>query len=166
LRPARDDDAQDLFGLLTLCFAEYPGCYTDPHGDLPDLVKPGHWKERRGGDGRLLGGAFLVVEDERGRVCACIALDFPLAAADGSPVGELHRLYVRPDQRGRGLAKRLTLHVEALARAAGARRMILWSDTRFETAHRLYEGLGYRRGETRPLGDISQSIEYFFDKAL
>ncbi len=40
LRAAIDADAQDLFGLLTLCFAEYPGCYTDPHGDLPDLVKP------------------------------------------------------------------------------------------------------------------------------
>lgn len=166
LRPARDADAQDVFGLLTLCFAEYPGCYTDPHGDLPDLLRPGQWGERRGVDGRLLGGAFLVVDDERGRVSACIALDFPVLEADGALVAELHRLYVRPDQRGKGLAKRLTQHVEALARAAGARRMILWSDTRFETAHRLYEGLGYRRGETRPLGDISQSIEYFFEKAL
>lgn len=171
LRPARDSDAQDLFGLLSLCFAEYPGCFVDPHDDLPDLVRPGHWGERRArtdddADGRLLGGAFLVVEDERGRVCACVALDFPEFAADGSPVAELHRLYVRPDCRGRGLAKRLTAHVEGLARAAGARRMILWSDTRFTKAHALYEGLGYQRGPTRPLGDISNSIEFFFEKAL
>ncbi len=34
IRPARDDDAQDLFGLLALCFADYPGCYVDPHEDL------------------------------------------------------------------------------------------------------------------------------------
>ncbi|MBN8535289.1 MAG: GNAT family N-acetyltransferase [Rhizobiales bacterium] len=166
LRPAIDADAQDLFGLLTLCFAEYPGCYTDPHDDLPDLVKPGHWKERRGVDGRLLGGEFLVVEDERGRVAACIALDFPRVEPGGAPVAELHRLYVRPDHRGRGLAAQLVRRVEAMAREVGAARMELWSDTRFETAHRLYERLGYARGGTRPLGDISQSIEFFFDKAL
>lgn len=171
LRAAFDADAQDLFGLLTLCFAEYPGCYTDPHGDLPDLVKPGRWKERRGkmengADGRLLGGEFLVVEDERGRVCACIALDFPRLDTDGSVVAELHRLYVRPDQRGRGLAGALVNRVEAMAREAGARRIELWSDTRFLTAHRLYERLGYARGGVRPLGDISQSVEFFFDKVL
>lgn len=165
LRPALDSDAQDLFGLITLCFAEYPGCFTDPHDDLPDLVQPGRWKARRAADGRLLGGEFLVVEDARGRVCACIALDFPEDSASRI-TAELHRLYVRPDCRGRGLAKRLTLHVEALARAAGAGRMILWSDTRFTRAHALYQGLGYARGGTRPLGDVSNSIEYFFEKSL
>lgn len=166
LRPATDADAQDLFGLITLCFAEYPGCFTDPHDDLPDLVKPGHWAERRNADGRLLGGVFLVLEDDRGRACACISLDFPGISDDKSPIAELHRLYVRPDCRGKGLAKRLTQHVEALARQAGAHRMILWSDTRFTKAHALYAGLGYARGTTRPLGDISNSIEYFFTKAL
>ncbi len=77
-------------------------------------------------------------------------------------MAELHRLYVRADQRGKGLAARLVAHVEAMAREAGARRMELWSDTRFETAHRLYERLGYTRGGTRPLGDISNSIELSF----
>ena len=166
LRPARNEDAQDLFGLITLCFAEYPGCFMDPHDDMPDLLHPGHWQQRQGKGGRLLGGEFLVVEDARGRVCACIALDFPDLAQDGSPIGEIHRLYVRPDCRGRGLAKRLTVHVEALARSGGARRMVLWSDTRFTKAHALYEGLGYHRGKTRPLGDISNSIEFHFEKAL
>ena len=41
IRPARDEDAQDLFGLLALCFAEYPGCYVDPHDDLAELRAPG-----------------------------------------------------------------------------------------------------------------------------
>ena len=43
IRRARDDDAQDLFGLLALCFAEYPGCYVDPHEDLTDLRTPGRY---------------------------------------------------------------------------------------------------------------------------
>jgi ribosomal protein S18 acetylase RimI-like enzyme len=166
LRPARDDDAQDLFGLLSLCFSEYPGCFVDPHDDLPDLVRPGHWLERTrtGADGRTiaLGGAFLVLEDARGRVCASIAYDLPEAG-----LAELHRLYVRPDCRRQGIAERLVLHVEARARADEARRVILWSDTRFIAAHQLYSRLGYHAtGETRDLGDISHSLEYCFIKIL
>jgi putative acetyltransferase len=41
LRSVVDEDAQDLFGLLSLCFAEYPGCFVDPHDDLKDLRAPG-----------------------------------------------------------------------------------------------------------------------------
>ena len=67
LRRAKDRDAQDLFGLVTLCFAEYPGCYTDPHDDMADLTRPAHTAAGRD----ML---FLVVEDEDGRVKACIAL--------------------------------------------------------------------------------------------
>lgn len=166
LRPARDEDAQDLFGLLALCFAEYPGCFVDPHEDLPDLVKPGHWLERTrpGPDGCPvpLGGAFLVLEDARGRICASVAYDLPEPG-----IAELHRLYVRPDCRRQGIAARLVLHVEALARSDEARRMILWSDTRFTSAHGLYRRLGYEAtGQTRDLGDISRTSEYQFTKML
>jgi GNAT superfamily N-acetyltransferase len=155
IRPVRDADAQDLIGLITLCFAEYAGCYFDPHGDMPDIIRPA--QSRLATD-----GAFEVVEDTTGRICACIGLDFP-----DKGVAELHRLYVRPDMRGRGLAKELTRRMEDDARKGGATRMILWSDTRFTMAHALYEGLGYIRGETtRSLGDISQSREFFFEKAL
>jgi len=155
LRPAADADAQDLFGLLSLCFAEYPGCFVDPHDDLPDLRAAGSSFGRRG-------GAFWVVEDERGRVCACVAVDFPEAGA-----AELHRLYVRPDQRGRGLGAALVRKVERHAREEGATRIFFWSDTRFTNAHRLYERLGYARvpGQ-RDLGDISNSVEYRFEKEL
>ncbi len=180
LRPARDDDAQDLFGLLSLCFAEYPGCYVDPHDDLPDLVKPGHWKARSGRDGRLLGGEFWVLEDVRGRVCACVAVDFPgklasevaagsrEANSTNSKTAELHRLYVRPDCRRQGIAARLVAHVEVVAREQSATEIVLWSDTRFADAHRLYEKCGYTRlpGPPRELGDLSQSHEYGFVKPL
>jgi putative acetyltransferase len=154
IRPVRDDDAQDLIGLITLCFAEYPGCFFDPHDDMPDIVRPAQ--------SRLASeGVFLAVEDERGRVAACVGLDFPAAAT-----AELHRLYVRPDIRGRGLGKLLTAQMEDAARKRHAARMILWSDTRFTTAHALYQGLGYTRGPTRSLGDISGSREFHFEKSL
>ena len=155
VRRAEDCDAQDLFGLLALCFAAYPGCYVDPHDDLRDLRTPGT-------SFRGEGEAFLVVEDAGGRVCACAALDRP---APGT--AELHRLYVRPDCRREGLAADLVRRLQALAREGGATRMAFWSDTRFGEAHRFYERLGYRRtGETRALGDISGSVEHHFTRDL
>lgn len=154
VRRARDEDAQDLFGLIALCFAGYRGCLVDPCDDLPDLLSPAS-----GFAGP--GEAFWVVEDGRGRVCACIAVDAPELG-----LAELHRLYVRPDQRRRGLGGRLVALAETLAAEHGAHRVLLWSDTRFTDAHRLYRRLGYRPGSTRLLGDASHSVEQRFDKAL
>jgi len=57
--------------------------------------------------------------------------------------------------------------VEDIARAAGAARMDAWSDTRFTHAHRFYEREGYVKGpRTRELNDISNSVEFYFIKAL
>jgi putative acetyltransferase len=154
-RPVTDADAQDLYGLITLCFAEYPGCFVDPHEDVPDLLAPTSWLQNRT-------GAFWVVEDERSRVMACIAIDLP-----GQGLAELHRLYVRPDARGRGLARALLDQTEAWAVAHAATRVIAWSDTRFTKAHGLYRARGYARvGAVRSLGDISQSTEFCFERTL
>ena len=154
-RPVRDDDAQDLLGLLALCFAEYPGCYVDPQETLTDLLRPAAEIAGRG-------GAFWVVEDGRGRVCGSVAAD---ASEPGA--AELHRLYVRPDMRGQSLGARLVGLAEAWARERGAGRVTLWSDTRFAAGHRLYARLGYRaEGGTRALGDVSRSIEQRFEKTL
>jgi GNAT superfamily N-acetyltransferase len=155
IRPVCDDDAQDLIGLITLCFAEYPGCFFDPHGDMPDIVKPAQ-------SNLAMQGAFLVVEDANGRVGACVGVDFSQPHS-----AELHRLYVRSDMRGKGLGRMLTERMEYFARGRGATRMTLWSDTRFTSAHHLYHKLGYTKSElTRSLGDISHTRELFFAKAL
>ena len=155
IRPVRNDDAQDLIGLITLCFAEYPGCVFDPHDDMPDIIRPAQ-------SALATQGQFDVVEDQSGRVAACIGVDYPEPGT-----AELHRLYVRPDMRGKGLAKQLTERMEVLARKRGATRMTLWSDIRFTKAHALYAKLGYMRGPiTRSLGDISLSREFFFEKTL
>src|SRR4029077_14685848 len=56
---------------------------------------------------------------------------------------------------------------EAHAGAAGAARLVLWSDTRFDRAHRFYEKRSYvRSGPIRALADISNSLEYGFAKPM
>jgi putative acetyltransferase len=155
IRLVIDADAQDLFGLLSLCYAEYPGCFVDPHDDLPDL-------RAAGSSYAATDGAFWAVEDERGRVCACVAVDFPERGT-----AELHRLYVRSDRRGQGLGSLLVHQAENRARARGADHIVLWSDTRFTTAHRLYRRLGYTQVDgQRQLADISESAEYRFEKTF
>ncbi len=79
----------------------------------------------------------------------------------------LHKLNVLAQARRRGVARGLVERAEAAARAAGAREMALWSDTRFLESHALYAALGYaRQPETRELGDLSNTREYRFSKPL
>ena len=50
-------------------------------------------------------------------------------------------------------------------RAHGISRLILWSDTRFDLAHRLYTRTGFRRTGERSLpGDVNETREYRFER--
>ena len=101
------------------------------------------------------------------------------AEADGEIVGmiatrpmpdsvwEICRVYVRPTLHGGGLGHRLLDTAEAHATTAGAVRLVLWSDTRFDRAHRFYEKRSYvRSGPVRVLADISNSLEYAFANSV
>jgi GNAT superfamily N-acetyltransferase len=107
------------------------------------------------------GGALWAAEDA-GEIVGMIATR-PLS--DGA--WEVCRVYVRPALHGAGLGHRLLDVAEAHALAAGATRLRLWSDTRFDRAHRFYEKRSYvRSGPVRVLADISNSLEYEFGKPV
>lgn len=90
-----------------------------------------------------------------------------VASLGNADAWEIGRLYVLPAWRGSGLAHRLLDLAEAHARDAGARRLALWSDTRFDRAHRFYEKRGYRRdGPIRVLNDRSNTLEFGYAKPL
>jgi len=103
--------------------------------------------------------AFWTLE-EAGRVIGCVG-----ARVEGDAV-ELHRLYLDPRARGRGMGKRLVHHVVAWARARGARRVFLWSDKRLEHAHAMYEREGFARFGDRICQDPQNSPEWGYELEL
>jgi ribosomal protein S18 acetylase RimI-like enzyme len=108
-----------------------------------------------------VGGALWAAEAD-GQVVGMIATR-PLP----DDVWEICRVYVLPRLHGGGLGHRLLETAEAHAIAAGAVRLVLWSDTRFDRAHRFYEKRSYvASGPVRVLADISNSLEYEFGKPV
>lgn len=154
VRDARDSDGEQLAALIEACYGEYGGCVLDIDGEAPELraIATHH---------AALGGRFWVAEND-GRILGSVGI-----VPSGNGVFELTKLYVAKDARKMGIGKRLLSLAEVEAMSRGARAMELWSDTRFEDAHRLYERRGYVRGaETRELHDKSSSVEYYFRKDL
>ena len=154
LRAGRDGDAEAVIRIVGACWAEYPGCVMDLDGEVPELRALASYAGKRG-------GAFFVAEGDGGP--AGLVCCWP--HEDGA--WELAKMYVAREARGRGVADTLARAVEDHARAEGAERVVLWSDTRFERAHRFYEKRGYvRAGALRALGDKSNSIEFAYAKPL
>ncbi len=154
IRPARDGDAAAIVSLVGGCWREYPGCVVDIPGEAPELLAIATYAAGRG-------GAAWVAESDGDVVgLACV---WPL----GDAVWEVAKVYVTAVRRGGGVAHDLVATAEDFARAQGGARMKLWSDTRFDRAHRFYEKRGYvRAGAIRALGDKSNSIEFGYAKPL
>jgi GNAT superfamily N-acetyltransferase len=155
LRPGRDDDADGFIRLIGDCWSEYPGCIMDVDGEVPELRALATYFAEAGG--------ALWVAERDGRV---------IGMAATRPMGqdaayEICKVYVAKEARGTGLAHDLLAAAEAHARAAGAERLVLWTDTRFEAAHRFYEKRGFvRQGSIRILDDLSNSLEFRYVKPI
>lgn len=152
LRAGRDDDAPAYIRLIGDAWAEFPGVIFDVDGELPELhALASHFA--------AMGGVLWLAEDGQGMVATR-----PLREDQAWEIG---RMYVAKSARGSGLAKQLLATAEADARAAGAERMVLWTDTRFEAAHAFYEKAGYvRQGAIRILDDLSKSLEFRYTKPV
>lgn len=91
-------------------------------------------------------------------VVACVALEHLDAAT-----AEIKRMWVDEACRGQGLARRLLAHIEAEARAAGARVILLDTNGTLLSAIVLYRSSGY--AETAPYND-NPYAELWFRKEL
>lgn len=126
----------------------------DVDGEMPELRALASYYTGKG-------GALWVAEADR-RITGMIAT---IPHAEGA--WEICRVYTLPSTHGGGLGHRLLDVAEAHACAAGAARLVLWSDTRFDRAHRFYEKRSYvRHGPIRVLHDISNSLEFGYAKPI
>ena len=139
---------RDLEDLLTLVYVG--GGFTEP--SLADSLFAAASVRARGN--------VLVARDDHGHLLGGVVMVPP-----GSPAcrfaaageAELHLLCVRPDQQGRGIGSALVSAAIDAARAGGATRMILWTQSSMTVAQALYAkhgfsrlpGLDFARGERR-----------------
>jgi GNAT superfamily N-acetyltransferase len=154
IRRGTDADADGFIRLIGNAWAEYPNCILDVDAEVPELRALATHFEK-------VGGALWAAESE-GELVGMVATR-PLR--DDDRAWEIGRMYVAKSARGSGLAHALLDGAERHAVEHGARRMILWTDTRFEAAHRFYEKRGYvRAGSIRILDDLSKSLEFRYAK--
>lgn len=90
-------------------------------------------------------GLYLLAYDEEGRPVATGGWRTQNRNDEGYADGdaEIKRMYVVPDARGRGLARRILAVLEEDARAAGRTRMVLETGTMQPEAISLYVSSGY-----------------------
>jgi GNAT superfamily N-acetyltransferase len=154
ITPATRADAPGVIDLIGRVFVEY-GWIWEPATEVPDLLRwTPHYAPPR--------GAFFVVREGE-RIVGSVGVD----RVGGGVTAELHRLYLDPAMRGRGLGEALVNTILDWCRTHGVARLVLWSDTRFTHAHRLYLRTGFRQtGERELPEDINQSREYSFERAV
>ncbi len=154
IRAGQDTDADGFIALIGACWAEYPGVVLDVDGEIPELRALASYYADKGG--------ALWATEAGGRILGMVAT-VPHAA----DTWEICRVYTLPSTHGSGLGHRLLATAETYAREAGAKRLVLWSDTRFDRAHRFYEKHSYiRHGPIRVLHDISNSFEFSYAKPV
>jgi GNAT superfamily N-acetyltransferase len=81
-------------------------------------------------DGAIVGSIFLVAKTE--------------------DVAKLRLLFVEPSARGLGLGKHLTEECIAFARAAGYKKIVLWTQSILGAARHIYKTAGFRMVAQEP----------------
>ena len=125
------------------------------------------------------GGAHAddVAAEQRTTIADAVASDGEILVAysDGAAVGigalrplsggvgEVKRMYVVPEYRGAGVAKRILDALEQLARERGFEAVRLDTHERLGEANRLYRGAGYREIEDY---NGNPSVNRWFEKHL
>lgn len=152
LRLCAAGDVPQIHAIVAGIFAEY-GDVFDTQEEMPQLAAPHEYFA-------AVGGAFWVATRAQ-RVVGMIGA-YPLDRQDG----ELKSLYVAHEARCCGLGACLTRHCVRFLQQRGHARVVLWSDTRFTAAHRLYERLGFRRHGRREVQAVNTFAEYGYELVL
>ena len=77
---------------------------------------------------------LFVARDENGA-----ALGMGALRRHAGGVGEVKRMFVKPEARGKRIGEAILAHIEALAREEGFTRLVLETGSNFDAARRVYE---------------------------
>ncbi|QUH04686.1 GNAT family N-acetyltransferase [Saccharopolyspora erythraea] len=102
-------------------------------------------------------GVFLVVRLD-GRAVGCGAL-----RTEAGEVGEIRRMWISGELRGRGAGRALLAELERRARALGCRRVRLDTAAELHEARKLYESSGYVE---IPAYNDNSYARHWFEKTL
>ena len=105
-------------------------------------------------------GVFLVLRDDDDRAVGCGGI-----ARFDDTRGEVKRMYVVPEARGRGLGRRLLEELEGEARRLGYACVVLETGDRQQEAVGLYESTGYERIPCYPPYDLRE-LSICYEKRL
>lgn len=114
-------------------------------------------------------GELLVAVDGNGRIGGAVLflhVDSALRQLASGGEREFRLLAVHPDARGTGAGEALVRACVERAKHAGAKGVVLWSQPRMLTAHRLYERLGFVRALERDQPDDRGFTRWVFVKEL
>lgn len=134
---ARYDDP-DVEAMTAEVQEEYRRRYGSPSGDASPIDAEEFVAPR---------GLFLVAYD--GATAAGMG-GWRRGGPAGETDGEIKRMYVRPQFRGRGYSRRLLAELERTARAAGLDRLVLETGLEQPEAIALYRSAGY--DDVEPFG--------------
>jgi putative acetyltransferase len=135
------DEVRQLIGelnrtLLALTPAEF--CY---HMTAEEMARP---------------DTTVFIARESDAAIACGAL-----RRHDAGIGEVKRMYTRPNYQGRGIGGRILEAIEALARREGISRLVLETGDRHPAAWRVYERGGFARcGAVLDYPDTGYSVFY------
>ncbi len=136
VEPARPSDYAAIAELTVRVYVDGGLASSDYAPELADVA------------GRASRSELLVVRDENRRVVGSVALvlggDFGEVTTSDEEAA-FRMLVVAPEAQGRGIGELLVTACLDRARAAGKRRMVLSTDPRMTSAHRLYRRLGFTR---------------------
>ncbi len=105
---------------------------------------------------------YFVLADDAGRVLGGAGI----GEFDGFPHwGEVQKLYLHEDARGKGWGRRLMRALEAWARQAGYRQLYLETHSNLKEAMGLYEALGFQE-IPRPENVCHTTMDHFYLKTI
>lgn len=129
LRKIRESDKQNFFEMSRDFYA-----YGAAHAPIPDKNRENFWRDAL--EGKLI-NAYIVEHD--GATAGYALVAYYSSQEFGGKTALLDELYIKPDLRGQGIAKK----VFALIEADGAVKCRLEVEPDNKRAIRLYESLGY-----------------------